>query len=303
MAGFLSAGSSEYVAELGGLGSSPPPEVGGRRWCSSNTTNLGVVVVHQEEEEAHHHQQPLPLTTVTSAAATTTAATGTNNSNSSNCSLKHKISSHPLYPKLLQAHIDFYKVGAPAEAEEMDGILNENDDTRGTTSFSSDPELDEFMETYCDVLLKYKSCVERPFVEANEFISNMQTQLHNLCSATTHNIISGVADKMTISSSSASSIGDHEIKERLMREYGEYMSSLKQEFSQRKKNGKLSQHARQALLDWWSAHYNWPYPTEAEKVVLAASTGLDRKQINNWFINQRKRHWKPSKNMHFNLLF
>lgn len=71
----------------------------------------------------------------------------------------------------------------------------------------------------------------------------------------------GVADKMTISSSSASSIGDHEIKERLMREYGEYMSSLKQEFSQRKKNGKLSQHARQALLDWWSAHYNWPYPT------------------------------------------
>nr|GMC54437.1 homeobox protein knotted-1-like 2 [Ipomoea batatas] len=301
MAGFLSAGSSEYVAELGGL------EVGGRRWCSSNTTNLGVVVVHQEEEEeeAHHHQQPLPLTTVTSAAATTTAATGTNNSNSSSCSLKHKISSHPLYPKLLQAYIDFYKVGAPAEAEEMDGILNENDDTRGTTSFSSDPELDEFMETYCDVLLKYKSCVERPFVEANEFISNMQTQLHNLCSATTHNIISGVADKMTISSSSssASSIGDHEIKERLMREYGEYMSSLKQEFSQRKKNGKLSQHARQALLDWWSAHYNWPYPTEAEKVVLAASTGLDRKQINNWFINQRKRHWKPSKNMHFNLLF
>lgn len=104
MAGFLSAGSSEYVAELGGL------EVGGRRWCSSNTTNLGVVVVHQEEEEAHHHQQPLPLTTVTSAAATTTAATGTNNSNSSNCSLKHKISSHPLYPKLLQAYIDFYKV-------------------------------------------------------------------------------------------------------------------------------------------------------------------------------------------------
>ncbi|XP_019152552.1 PREDICTED: homeobox protein knotted-1-like 2 [Ipomoea nil] len=232
-------------------------------------------------------------TTVTSAAATTT------NSSSKYC-LKHKISSHPLYPKLLQAYIDFYKVGAPAE--EMDGILNEKDVSRGTTSFSSDPELDEFMETYCDVLVKYKCCVERPFVEANEFISNMQTQLHNLCSATTHNIISGGADK-TMPISSSSSIGDHEIKERLMREYGEYMSSLKQEFSQWKKNGKLSQHAREALLNWWSAHYNWPYPTEAEKVVLAASTGLDRKQINNWFINQRKRHWKPSKNMHFNLLF
>jgi hypothetical protein len=33
-------------------------------------------------------------------------------------------------------------------------------------------------------------------------------------------------------------------------------------------------------------------------VALAESTGLDLKQINNWFINQRKRHWKPSEEMH-----
>lgn len=38
---------------------------------------------------------------------------------------------------------------------------------------------------------------------------------------------------------------------------------------------------------------------EAEKVALAESTGLDQKQINNWFINQRKRHWKPSEDMQF----
>ena len=39
---------------------------------------------------------------------------------------------------------------------------------------------------------------------------------------------------------------------------------------------------------------------EADKIALANSTGLDQKQINNWFINQRKRHWKPSENMQFN---
>jgi len=33
---------------------------------------------------------------------------------------------------------------------------------------------------------------------------------------------------------------------------------------------------------------------EMEKAALAESTGLDAKQINNWFINQRKRHWKPA---------
>jgi hypothetical protein len=37
---------------------------------------------------------------------------------------------------------------------------------------------------------------------------------------------------------------------------------------------------------------------ETQKVALAESTGLDLKQINNWFINQRKRHWKPSEEMH-----
>lgn len=41
---------------------------------------------------------------------------------------------------------------------------------------------------------------------------------------------------------------------------------------------------------------------EADKVALADSTGLDQKQINNWFINQRKRHWKPSENMQFDAM-
>lgn len=36
---------------------------------------------------------------------------------------------------------------------------------------------------------------------------------------------------------------------------------------------------------------------EADKIFLAEATGLDQKQINNWFINQRKRHWKPSEDM------
>lgn len=41
---------------------------------------------------------------------------------------------------------------------------------------------------------------------------------------------------------------------------------------------------------------------EADKIALAEETGLDQKQINNWFINQRKRHWKPSENMPFAMM-
>lgn len=41
---------------------------------------------------------------------------------------------------------------------------------------------------------------------------------------------------------------------------------------------------------------------EEEKSKLSITTGLDQKQINNWFINQRKRHWKPPEDMRFVLM-
>lgn len=45
-----------------------------------------------------------------------------------------------------------------------------------------------------------------------------------------------------------------------------------------------------------------PCLQEEEKLHLSEVTGLDQKQINNWFINQRKRHWKPSEDMRFALM-
>ncbi|KAJ8438523.1 hypothetical protein Cgig2_024612 [Carnegiea gigantea] len=95
---------------------------------------------------------------------------------------------------------------------------------------------------------------------------------------------------------------DRDLKDQLLRRFGSHISSLKLEFSKKKKKGKLPREARQLLFDWWNAHYKWPYPTEADKIALAEATGLDQRQINNWFINQRKRHWKPSENMQFALM-
>ncbi|KAK4767958.1 hypothetical protein SAY87_003099 [Trapa incisa] len=92
---------------------------------------------------------------------------------------------------------------------------------------------------------------------------------------------------------------DRELKNHLLKKYSGYLGSLKQELSKKRKKGKLPKEARQKLLTWWELHYKWPYPSESEKVALAESTGLDQKQINNWFINQRKRHWKPSEDMQF----
>ncbi|KAE8730213.1 Homeobox protein knotted-1-like 6 [Hibiscus syriacus] len=124
------------------------------------------------------------------------------------CVVKAKVASHPSFPRLLQAYIDCQKehfnisfikirkmkekaftavafVGAPPEISSiLDEILRENDVNRrdiGPTCFGADPELDEFMETYCDMLLKFKSDLSRPFDEATTFLNKIEIQLRNLC--------------------------------------------------------------------------------------------------------------------------
>ncbi|TKY58671.1 Homeobox protein knotted- 6 [Spatholobus suberectus] len=230
--------------------------------------------------------------------------------------IKAKIASHPHYPRLLQAYIDCQKVGAPPEiAFLLEEIRRENDVCKRdvvSTCVGADPELDEFMETYCDMLVKYKSDLTRPFDEATTFLNKIETQLSDLCSGSSS--LPTLSDDGGVSSEEGFSAGDgdpqdgqlrgedRELKDRLLRKFGSHIGSLKLEFSKKKKRGKLPKDARQTLLQWWNIHYKWPYPTEGDKIALAKSTGLDQKQINNWFINQRKRHWKPSENMPFSMV-
>ncbi|KAK4357513.1 hypothetical protein RND71_023123 [Anisodus tanguticus] len=216
--------------------------------------------------------------------------------------IKAKIVSHPYYPKLLDAYIDCQKVGVPPEIANLLEEIRQQNDFRKPNATSicigADPELDEFMETYCDKLLKYKSDLSRPFDEATTFLNKIELQLSDLCKDD-----GGVSSDEELSYREAQGQDasmrseDNELKDRLLRKFGSHLSSLKLEFSKKKKKGKLPKEARQMLLAWWNDHYRWPYPTEADKNSLAESTGLDPKQINNWFINQRKRHWKPSENM------
>ena len=40
-------------------------------------------------------------------------------------------------------------------------------------------------------------------------------------------------------------------------------------------------------------HIAHPYPTEQEKAQIMEETGIELKQLTNWFVNNRKRYWKP----------
>lgn len=62
---------------------------------------------------------------------------------------------------------------------------------------------------------------------------------------------------------------DQELKDRLLRKFGSHISSLKLEFSKKKKKGKLPKEARQTLLEWWNVHYKWPYPTVSKHIIIS----------------------------------
>ncbi|XP_062214467.1 homeobox protein rough sheath 1-like isoform X2 [Phragmites australis] len=215
--------------------------------------------------------------------------------------IKAKIMSHPQYSALLAAYLDCQKVGAPPDVADRlsDVAANlEAQPGQGRRQHEpprADPELDLFMEAYCNMLVKYQEELARPIQEAAEFFNSVERQLDSITDSNREGAGSSEDDQDTSCPEEVDPCDeDKELKHQLLRKYGSYLGGLRQEFSKRKKKGKLPKEARQKLLHWWELHYKWPYPSETEKIALAETTGLDLKQINNWFINQRKRHWKPT---------
>ncbi|KAJ4962416.1 hypothetical protein NE237_022355 [Protea cynaroides] len=305
---FLYAGDPSVLA--------PSSSMYGRSNSSSSN-----VIDHQDPMNTfhhHHHHQSAECFLSEAPPIVKTEANGSHGSLSEADAIKAKIIAHPQYSNLLEAYMECQKVGAPPEVLARLTVLHREYETRQRSSVicrdsSADPELDQFMEAYYDMLVKYKEELTRPIQEAMEFMRRVEAQLSTLTHSPLRNFSSdercegeGSSEEDQENSGGEMELPeidpraeDRELKNHLLKKYSGYLSSLKQELSKKKKKGKLPKDARQKLLNWWEIHYKWPYPSETEKVALAESTGLDQKQINNWFINQRKRHWKPSEDMQF----
>ncbi|RRT77241.1 hypothetical protein B296_00009265 [Ensete ventricosum] len=280
-----------------------------------------------------HHENPNLLQVKPDVASTSQIPQGDVDAT------KAKIVSHPQYSSLVGAPPEVAaRLSAVAQEFEMrqraslicrDTVADpELDQFMVLTFFLA------YRRTFAGLFLSSMSQLSRPLQEAMEFLGRMESQLNSIsdnsgslritssvscyaynyiwmvtfllvwmldekfggCSVEENQEVSGgEMDIMEIDPCTE----DQELKHHLLKKYGGYLSSLKQELSKKKKKGKLPKDARQQLLNWWELHYKWPYPSEAQKAALAESTGLDMKQINNWFINQRKRHWKPSEDMQF----
>nr|XP_029725908.1 homeobox protein PKNOX1-like isoform X2 [Aedes albopictus] len=65
------------------------------------------------------------------------------------------------------------------------------------------------------------------------------------------------------------------------------------EHGRRIKRCVLPKHATSVMRAWLFQHLVHPYPTEDEKRAIAAQTNLTLLQVNNWFINARRRILQP----------
>ncbi|XP_055390546.1 uncharacterized protein LOC129619330 [Condylostylus longicornis] len=63
--------------------------------------------------------------------------------------------------------------------------------------------------------------------------------------------------------------------------------------SKKHKRGILPKQATSVMRAWLFQHLVHPYPTEDEKRAIAAQTNLTLLQVNNWFINARRRILQP----------
>lgn len=61
----------------------------------------------------------------------------------------------------------------------------------------------------------------------------------------------------------------------------------------RGRSNSLPGHVAEYLKNWLMQHIKHPYPSESEKARMVADTGIEIKRLNNWFVNNRIRFWKP----------
>ncbi|KAJ0265743.1 Homeobox protein knotted-1-like 7 [Hirschfeldia incana] len=185
-------------------------------------------------------------------------------------------------------------------------------------------ELDNFLAQYVMVLCSFKEQLQQHVrvhaVEAVMACREIENNLHSLTGVTLGEGSGATMSEdeddlqMDFSSDNSDHSGSHdmmgfgpllpteserslmervrqELKLELKQGFKSRIEDVREEIMRKRRAGKLPGDTTTILKNWWQQHCKWPYPTEDDKAKLVEETGLQLKQINNWFINQRKRNW------------
>ncbi|KAL1212621.1 Homeobox protein knotted-1-like 3 [Cardamine amara subsp. amara] len=243
---------------------------------------------------------------------------------------KAEILSHHLYEQLLSAHVACLRIATPVDQlPRIDAQLAQSQHVvakysalgAGQGLVSDDKELDQFMTHYVLLLCSFKEQLQQHVrVHAMEAVMacwEIEQSLQSLTGVSPGegmgatmsddedeqvesdgNLFDGSLDVLgfgpLIPTESERSLMERvrqELKHELKQGYKEKIVDIREEILRKRRAGKLPGDTTSVLKSWWQSHSKWPYPTEEDKARLVQETGLQLKQINNWFINQRKRNW------------
>ncbi|KQJ93690.1 homeobox protein knotted-1-like 2 isoform X2 [Brachypodium distachyon] len=245
---------------------------------------------------------------------------------------KAAIAAHPLYERLLEAHVACLRVATPVDQlPRIDAQIAARPPPLVAAAGSAGgpsggEELDLFMTHYVLLLCSFKEQLQQHVrVHAMEAVMGcweLEQSLQSLTGASpgegTGATMSDDEDNQVDSETNLFDGNDgsdgmgfgpliltegersliervrHELKSELKQGYKEKLVDIREEIMRKRRAGKLPGDTAATLKAWWQAHSKWPYPTEDDKARLVQETGLQLKQINNWFINQRKRNWHSS---------
>ncbi|XP_047945882.1 homeobox protein knotted-1-like LET12 [Salvia hispanica] len=243
---------------------------------------------------------------------------------------KADILSHPLYEQLLSAHVACLRIATPVDQlHKIDAQLAESHQIAAKYSLLPPlhhKDLDPFMTQYVLLLSSFKEQLQQHVrVHAMEAVMACWEIEQALQSLT--GVAPGEGTGATMSDDEeeeehadseinlfdesmdgSDSMGfgplvpteserslmervKQELKHELKQGYKEKIFDIREEILRKRRAGKLPGDTTSMLKAWWQSHSKWPYPTEEDKARLVQETGLQLKQINNWFINQRKRNW------------
>ncbi|XP_073066999.1 homeobox protein knotted-1-like LET12 isoform X2 [Primulina eburnea] len=254
-----------------------------------------------------------------------------NNNNWEREKCKADILSHPLYEQLLSAHVACLRIATPVDQlPRIDSQLSQSQQVVAKYSVLGhghpldDKDLDHFMTHYVLLLSSFKEQLQQHVrVHAMEAVMacwELEQSLQSLTGvapgegmgATMSDDDEDQADSETnlfdesldgpdslgfgplVPTETERSLMERvrlELKHELKQGYKDKIVDIREEILRKRRAGKLPGDTTSVLKNWWQSHSKWPYPTEEDKARLVQETGLQLKQINNWFINQRKRNW------------
>nr|GMD24344.1 homeobox protein knotted-1-like LET12 isoform X2 [Ipomoea batatas] len=199
---------------------------------------------------------------------------------------KAELLNHPLYDQLLSAHVSCLRIATPVDQlPRIDAQLAQSQNL--VAKYSSllahpldDKDLDQFMTHYVVLLSSFKEQLQQHVrVHAMEAVMACWELEQSLQSLT--GVAPGEGTGATMSDDEDDGAGDRDSDTNFFDGVADSMGF----------GPLVPTETERSLMERVRQELKHDLKQEEDKARLVQETGLQLKQINNWFINQRKRNW------------